>query len=113
MRDSYNAGLVGGRVTYDVTNRWSVGTLVSVLQGQNSARQYAYGLEMGYVVMDNLLVTLGYNWSGFRDGDLTGGDYTNRGWVFGMRYKFDEDLFKKNDPAVNKTLSPAVAPAQP
>lgn len=113
VRDSYNAGLVGGRVTYDVTNRWSVGTLVSVLQGQNSARQYAYGLEMGYVVMDNLLVTLGYNWSGFRDGDLTGGDYTNRGWVFGMRYKFDEDLFKKNDPAVNKTLSPAVAPAQP
>lgn len=113
VRDSYNAGLVGGRVTYDVTNRWSVGTLVSVLQGQNSARQYAYGLEMGYVVMDNLLVTLGYNWSGFRDGDLTGGDYTNRGWVFGMRYKFDEDLFKKNDPAVNKTLSPAVAPTQP
>ena len=84
-----------------------------MLQGQNSARQYAYGLEVGYVVMDNLLVTLGYNWSGFRDGDLTGGDYTNRGWVFGMRYKFDEDLFKKNDPAVNKTLSPAVAPTQP
>jgi hypothetical protein len=31
--------------------------------------------------------------------------------VLGVRYKFDEDLFKKNDPSVNKTLTPGV-PAQ-
>ena len=105
--------LVGGRVTYDITNRWSLGGIVSVLQGSGGARQYAYGLEVGYIVVDNLYLTMGYNWRGFSDKDLTGSDYTNRGWVLGMRYKFDEDLFKKSDASVNKTLNPNAAPAKP
>lgn len=113
VNDSYRAQLIGGRVTYDITNRWSLGALVTVLQGQGGARQHAYGLEVGYVLVDNLLLTLGYNWRGFRDDDLTGSDYTNRGWVLGVRYKFDEDLFRKHDPQANKTLAPSGAPTRP
>jgi hypothetical protein len=113
VNDSYRAQLLGGRVTYDITNKWSLGGIFSVLQGQGGARQYAYGLEVGYVLVDNVYVTLGYNWRGFRDDDLTGSDYTNRGWVLGVRYKFDEDLFRKSDPSVNKTLSQNAAPAKP
>ncbi len=112
VRDSYRAQLLGGRVTYDVTNKWSVGGIFSLLQGSGGDQQYAYGVEVGYVVMDNLYATLGYNWRGFASSGtaagLTGNDYTNRGWVLGLRYKFDEDLFKKNEPAVNKTLDPNV-----
>lgn len=112
VQDSYRAQLLGGRVTYDVTNRWSVGGIFSVLQGSGGDKQYAYGLEVGYIVMDNLYATLGYNWRGFASSGtaagLTGNDYTNRGWVLGLRYKFDEDLFKKNEPAVNKTIDPNV-----
>ena len=112
VQDSYRAQLLGARVTYDVTNRWSVGGIFSVLQGTGGDRQYAYGLEVGYIVMDNLYATLGYNWRGFASSGtaagLTGNDYTNRGWVLGLRYKFDEDLFKKNEPAVNKTIDPNV-----
>jgi hypothetical protein len=112
VNDSYRAQLVGARVTYDVTNRWSVGGLFSVLQGSGGDRQYAYGLEVGYVVMDNLYATLGYNWRGFSSSGtasgLTGSDYTNRGWVLGLRYKFDEDLFRKNDAVANKTIDPNV-----
>ena len=111
--DGYRAQLFGARVTYDITNRWTLGALVSVLQGQGGSRQRAYGLEVGYVLADNVLATLGYNWRGFSDADLTGGDYTNRGWVLGVRYKFDETLFRSNDPTVNKTLNPTVAPAKP
>lgn len=107
IRDDYSASLAGARVTYDVTNRWSLGGLVTVLQGSGGARQHAYGLEVGYVMADNLLVTLGYNWRGFTDRDLSGGDYTNRGWVLGMRYKFDEDLFNASKASVNRTLTPA------
>ena len=106
IQDSYHAQLFGSRVTYDVSNRWSVGALATVLVGKGGARQYAYGVEVGYVVVDNLWVTLGYNFRGFRDDELTGSDYTNRGWVLGMRYKFDEDLFRKNDASVNRTLTP-------
>ena len=112
INDSYRAQLIGGRVTYDLTNQWSVGGIFSALMGTGGDKQYAYGLEVGYVVMDNLYATLGYNWRGFNSSGtaagLTGSDYTNRGWVLGLRYKFDEDLFKKNDPVVNKTINPSV-----
>ena len=112
VQDSYRAQLLGARVTHDVTNRWSVGGIFSVLQGTGGDRQYAYGLEVGYIVVDNLYATLGYNWRGFASSGtaagLTGNDYTNRGWVLGLRYKFDEDLFKKNAPTVNKTIDPNV-----
>lgn len=111
VNDSYRASLVGARVTYDITNRWSVGGITTMLAGSGGAKQYAYGLEVGYTLVDNLLVTLGYNWRGFRDNDLTGSDYTNRGWVLGVRYKFDEDLFKGGDAKVNRTLSPTATPA--
>lgn len=105
--DSYNARLLGLRLMYDVTNRWSIGTHASLLQGQSGTRQYAYGLEAGYTVVDNLLVVLGYTWRGFTDRDLALENYTNRGWYLGLRYKFDETLFSGRDPSVNKTLAPA------
>jgi opacity protein-like surface antigen len=111
VNDSYHAALVGGRITYDITNRWSVGGITTVLVGKGGAKQYAYGIEVGYTVMDNLIVGLGYNWRGFRDDDLTGSDYTNRGWVLNLRYKFDEDLFKGGDSRVNRSLDPKGAPA--
>jgi hypothetical protein len=106
--DGYRAQLFGGRVTYDITNRWSLGAIGTMLRDQFGSRQYAYGLEVGYVVVDNLWVTLGYNWRGFNTDDLTftGNEYTNRGWVLGVRYKFDETLFKRDDPTVNRTLTP-------
>ncbi len=111
VNDSYNASLLGGRVTYDITNRWSIGGITTLLVGKGGAKQYAYGIEVGYTVMDNLIVGLGYNWRGFRDDDLTGSDYTNRGWVLNVRYKFDEDLFKGSDSRVNRTIDPKGAPA--
>ena len=112
IQDGYHAQLFGTRVTYDISNRWSVGGLVTLLQGQGGARQYAYGVEVGYVLVDNVWVTLGYNFRGFSDKQLTGSDYTNRGWVLGVRYKFDEDLFRKDDPNVNQTLTPQQIPAK-
>ena len=111
VNDSYHAALIGGRITYDITNRWSVGGITTLLVGKGGARQYGYGVEVGYTVMDNLIVGLGYNWRGFSDDELTGSDYTNRGWVLNVRYKFDEDLFKRSDSRVNRTLDPKGAPA--
>lgn len=109
VQDNYAATLLGTRVTYDISNRWSVGGLFSVLQGSGGSRQYAYGLELGYVLMDNLWATLGYNWRGFQDQDIAS-EYSNRGWVLGLRYKFDENLFRGQDAGVNKTLTPTAPP---
>ena len=117
VNDSYRAQLMGARVTYDVTNRWSVGGIFSVLQGSGRDKQHAYGAEVGYIVMDNLYATLGYNLRGFSSSGtaagLTGNDYTNRGWVLGLRYKFDEDIFRKNAPATNKTIDAGMKTTSP
>ena len=106
VRDSYSAYLVGGRVTYDVTESWSASFMTSLLYSpQGNARQWAQGLELGYQVQTNLWLALGVNWSGFDDRDLVGSDYTRRGIYLRLRWKFDEDLFRRQQPATNPALA--------
>ena len=87
------AQLVGGRATYDLTHRWDMGLIGNVLLATGArTRQYGVGAEVGYLVTGNLWLSAGYNVFGFRDADLAGTDYTNRGVFLRLRYKFDEDL---------------------
>ncbi|MBL8335484.1 MAG: hypothetical protein JNM97_01810 [Rhodoferax sp.] len=106
IRDSYSALLLGGRVTYDMTESWSASFMTSLLVSpQGSARQWAQGVELGYQVQTNLWLALGVNWSGFVDRDLVGTDYTRRGIYLRLRWKFDEDLFRRDQPATNPALA--------
>lgn len=111
----YHAALLAGRLIWDVSERWDVGLLASVLQGQTGtggtvatgtgrSRQSALGIETGYLVQENLWLSVGYNHRGFFDPDLTGSDYTQRGVFLRLRFKFDEDLLRGNQPAVNPAL---------
>lgn len=103
--DAYRAYLLGGRVTYDITKRWDISGLASVMYSpQGHATQHALGMEAGYQVQDNLWISAGYNWRGFRDRDLTGSDYTNQGFYVRVRFKFDENLFAGSDKVRNPTL---------
>jgi hypothetical protein len=104
---SYNAHLIGGRAIYDISERWSLGGQANMLWSPGGGtRQYALGLEAGYLVQENLWLALGYNFTGFEDKDLTTSEYTNRGAYLRLRYKFDEDVFASKDSRVNKTLTP-------
>jgi hypothetical protein len=103
--DRYRAYLAGGRVIYDINERWDLGLLAGALWSpQGRSVQWANGLEVGYLVMANLWVSAGWNWTGFRDRDLTGADYTQRGGYLRLRWKIDEDLFGGSNPKVNRTL---------
>lgn len=103
---TYQAYLLGGRVTYDISKRWDISALTSVLYSpQGSAKQYAQGFEAGYQLQDNLWLSAGFNWRGFSATDLSGSDYTNRGIYLRIRFKFDEDLFGGNKPTVNSALT--------
>jgi hypothetical protein len=113
VHSDYFAYLFGGRVMYDISKRWDIGVTADVLfSPQGSARQWSMGIEGGYLIKENLWASLGYNFEGFSNRDLTGTDYTNRGVYVRLRYKFDEDLFAGDDPQVNHTLDP-VAPQKP
>ncbi|CAN5397463.1 hypothetical protein BH10PSE17_BH10PSE17_10110 [soil metagenome] len=104
--DRYTAMLLAGRTVYDITEDWDLGLLGSILWSpQGRSKQYASGLEVGYLLKTNLWLSLGYNFTGFSDRDLAGAEYTRQGVFVRLRFKFDEDLFKRDDPAVNPSLA--------
>ena len=89
-----NAQLISGRATWDAAPRWDVSLNTSSMFGNGAqSKYYGLGLELGYMVMENLWLSAGYNWFGYRDDDLASGEYTNKGAFVRLRYKFDEDLF--------------------
>ena len=109
LSSKYNAFLVGARWIYDITEKWNVGAQANVMfSPQGSTRQSAVGVEAGYLIRQNLWITAGYNWTGFSDRDLQGAGYTNRGIYVRLRFKFDETLFRGDDPTVNKSLVPGL-----
>ena len=105
VRSSFNAQLLAGRAVYDVSENWDLGVLVATQLGQQGAKQYAAGLEVGYLLQQNLWLSAGYNVSGFNgDSDLTGYEYVERGFYLRLRFKFDETLFKGRNAAANPSL---------
>jgi hypothetical protein len=101
--DRFRGLLLSGRIVYDVTEHWDVGLLASTFRGDYGANQYAYGLEVGRLLRQNLWLSVGYNWVGFEgDPDLTGYEYTDEGAFIRLRFKFDEDLFHREDDRYRK-----------
>jgi hypothetical protein len=101
----YRAALLGGRLTHDVTEKWDVSVMTSVLQSSGGrSRQWAQGIELGYAIQQNLWLSFGVNWAGFKDADLTGSDYTSRGAFLRLRFKFDEGVFAGRDRNTNRSL---------
>jgi nuclear transport factor 2 (NTF2) superfamily protein len=89
-----NAQLVSVRATRDLGERWDIGVAARVLANANfSTRTGGLGAELGYRVVENLWVSLGYNISGFRDRDLADDSTSAAGVFVRMRFKFDESLF--------------------
>jgi hypothetical protein len=111
LSTKYRAQVIGARATWEFAKRWDVGLVSSALFGDSSAsRQYGVGLEAGYLVATNLWVSAGFNFTGYRDADLAGADYTAKGPYVRVRYKFDEALFDKpasDNKAMNKSAGEA------
>ncbi len=92
--------LLAGRAIWEIASRWDASLNASTMLGRGTvAKQYGLGVELGFMVMESLWVSAGYNWFGYKDDDLAFGEYTNKGVFVRLRYKFDEDVFnsKKNN----------------
>lgn len=88
------AHLISGRAIWDVAPRWDISISASTMLGKGTqSKHYGLGLELGFMVMENLWVSGGYNFFGYRDEDLASGEYTSKGVFVRLRYKFDEDMF--------------------
>jgi len=100
------AHAVYARGLYDISERWDVGLQAGTYWNkQADDLSYLVGAEVGYSPMTNLWLSLGYNFMGFEDEDIAYDDTTIEGAYFRLRFKFDEDLFKRQDSRKNKPLS--------
>jgi hypothetical protein len=87
--------LFGLEGRYDLTKKWDLGIRGSILHSWNSAVfDYSSGLSIGYNIMQNAWVSLGYNFFGFTDKDFSAADYTAQGPYLRFRFKFDQNSVK-------------------
>ena len=92
--------LVGFEVRHDLHKRWDIGASTSMLHSWKAdTRDYQLGASIGYRVMDNAWLSLGYNRLGFVDGNFAGAEYRVQGAYLNIRIKVDQDTFKLNDKA--------------
>ena len=105
VSDNFSAQLYSGRLVYDITENWDLGLMAALQTGQHGAQQHALGVEAGYLVQQNLWLSVGYNHTGFAaDRDLAGYEYTREGAFLRLRFKFDQDLFAGGNKNINRTL---------
>lgn len=87
--------LMGIETRYDVTKEWDVGLRGSVLHAWEFGQfDYSSGLSVGYKVMTNAWLSVGYNFTGFEDKDFSAADFTAQGPFARFRFKFDQNSLR-------------------
>lgn len=90
--------LMGAEVRRDLDRDWDIGAHAALLHSWSSeTRQLSLGASLGYQLMENMWVAVGYNFSGFDDADFSGADARVRGAYVAFRMKVDQDTLKLND----------------
>ncbi len=91
--------LIGVEVRRDLGQDWDIGLHGSVLHTWNGGQfDFSLGASVGYKLMENTWVSVGYNVLGFTDNDFTGAEYRAKGFYAAMRVKFDQDTLGLNKP---------------
>ncbi|TAN52703.1 MAG: DUF11 domain-containing protein, partial [Methylococcaceae bacterium] len=89
--------LFGMEIRRDLTPDWDIGAFGSMMRSLNSGvRDYGLGASVGYKVMDNMWLSVGYNVRGLNDRDFTAAAYRARGLFITLRMKVDQDTFGLN-----------------
>ncbi|GFE57586.1 OmpA family protein [Geobacter sp. AOG1] len=87
--------LMGIEGRYDLTKDWDIGLRGSLLHTWNTSQfTYSTGASIGYNIVQNAWISLGYNIVGFTDKDFSAADYTARGPFVRFRFKFDQNSVK-------------------
>jgi hypothetical protein len=83
--------LTGIECRYDLTKTWDVGARASVLHSWGiGQKSYGTNVSVGIQAVRNLWVSLGYNFTGFKDRDFSQSEFTAEGPFVRLRLKFDQ-----------------------
>ena len=89
--------LIGTEIRHDLTQDWDIGIYGSVMRSLSvGVRNYGLGSSLGYKVMDNMWLSVGYNVLGLSDRDFSGASYQARGPYITARMKVDQDTLGLN-----------------
>lgn len=92
--DLLGTSVVGGLdLRFGIAPKLEFGGQVTVRHGiSDGTTSYALGPQFGITPVDNMLLSIGYNITGFRDRDFTASRSTSRGLFAAVRMKFDAGL---------------------
>ncbi len=89
--------LFGVEIRHDLSQDWDIGTFASMMRSVNSGvRNYGIGASLGFHLMDNAWLVLGYNVRGLSDRDFSAAAYRAQGPFITLRMKVDQDTFDLN-----------------
>ncbi|GFO56516.1 hypothetical protein GMSM_35230 [Geomonas sp. Red276] len=95
VRYSGYTDLFGIEGRYDLAKDWDLGIRGSVLHSWGVGQvDYSTGVSLGYNIVQNAWLSLGYNLMGFTDKDFSASDYTAQGPYLKFRFKFDQSSVK-------------------
>jgi uncharacterized repeat protein (TIGR01451 family) len=88
---------------YDINKEWDLGIRGSLLHTwELDQYAYSFGPSVGYNVMENAWISVGYNVAGFTDKDFSNANYTAQGPYIQYRFKFDQNSVKDGLKALNQ-----------
>jgi len=103
------SNLLGAETRFDVTERIDLGLRGSMLMSEDAGTAYSWGPSIGVTPIDNVWISAGYNFEGFKDDDFEAAEYTREGVYLQMRIKFDQNtargLLRRISPSANTTHS--------
>ena len=86
--------LVGADARIGLGDRFEIGASATVRSNLNDeVTSFAYGPTIGVVPAKGMLITVGYNVEGFRDGDFGAARNTSEGVFAAVKLTFDADSF--------------------
>ncbi len=86
--------LVGADGRIGIGERFELGACATVRSNlDDNTTSFAYGPTIGVVPVKGMLVTVGFNVEGFRDGDFSAARNTDKGVFAVVRMSFDADSF--------------------
>jgi hypothetical protein len=86
--------LVGADARIGIGERFELGASATVRSNlDDEVTSFAYGPTIGVVPAKGMLVTVGYNIEGFRDGDFGAARNTQEGVFAAVKVSFDADTF--------------------
>ena len=92
---TWNGTLLSGRVIWDFAERFDASAYGS-WQTAQGVDLTGVGLELGYRVIDNLWLSLGYTSGRYSDVETFSSNQSWNAWHLRMRFKFDEKSFSKH-----------------